>query len=130
MVSEALEEYFSGISSYLLDKCSSADASPITAEFPLERFFGLLDESRLLDFEHCQSLLDLSIEVKRQADERKQLAESFSDPHPNIIFGKRKDSWFSQLCIQRLDIDKYQHTYVSSIRFIQVKSFLLFVTKL
>ena len=120
MVMEALEQTLPGVSSYLLSKCSGADADPISAEFPVEILFRLLDEARSLDFLHCQTLLDLSIEVQRQSMERKQLFETFADPHPSTIFGRRKDSWFSQICFRRLDTDRYQCTYVSSVRFIEV----------
>ena len=120
MIEDFLADTFPGITSHMLSKCTTADASPITNDFPLDEMFSLIDEARELNFQHCLALIDLSIEVKRQAAERKQLSESFTDPHPELIFGRRKDSWFSQLCIERIGVDHYQHTYVSSARFIEV----------
>ena len=109
-----------GFTSFMLAKCPTGKADAVTEIFPTEELFGVVTEGVVLDFSACCGLLDLSVEVKRQADERKRLYESFADPHPNIIFGELKNQWFSQLVYQRISATNYHVTFVSSARFVEV----------
>ena len=119
-VTTILEEALPGFSSFMLVHCPTGKAEAVTELFPTEEMFGVITEGAVLDFDACCGLLDLSVEVKRQADERKRLYESFADPHPNIIFGELKHQWFSQLVYQRISATNYHVTFVSSARFVEV----------
>ena len=90
-------------------------------EFPIDNLFTIVSEIKALDFASAVSLLDLDVEIRRQEMERKQLFDSFQDPHPNLIFNVRRDSWFCQLVVERVDGDNYHATYVSSERFNEVR---------
>ena len=104
----------------MLDRCPTGKADAVGVEFAVEELFGVVTKGCTLDFDSCCGLLDLSVEVKRQADERKRLYESFADPHPNIIFGQLKHKWFSELVYNRISATNYHVTFVSSERFIDV----------
>ena len=120
VTSQNLEKIFPGVTAYLQEKCSLEDATPSDTIFPLEMLFSLIETSHTLDFQRCITLLDLSVEIQRQKAERTRLFEEFADPHPNIIFRKRKNSWFSQLVYTRINSNHYHVSYVSSIRFAEV----------
>ena len=120
-VDTIMEQALPGFSSFMLTQCPTGKAEAVTEIFPTEELFGVVTEGVVLDFSACCGLLDLSVEVKRQADERKRLYESFADPHPNIIFGELKNRWFSQLVYQRISAANYHVTFVSSARFIEVR---------
>ena len=119
-VTNTMESALPGFTSFMLDNCPAGKADAVPEIFPVEELFGVVSEGSLLDFDSCCGLLDLSVEIKRQADERKRLYESFADPHPNIIFGQLKNQWFSQLVYQRISATNYHVTFVSSERFIEV----------
>ena len=120
IVSGVLEDGLSGINSYLVTKVPTGSANPSESIFPLEDLFSALQDALKLDFNNCFGLLDLSVEVQRQAMERKQLYEDFANPHPEVVFGKKKGLWFSQLMYERIGPDAYHVTYVSSERFNEV----------
>ena len=120
-VATVAEKSFPGINSFLLDQCPPDTADASNEFFPAESLFEMVSEAVALDFNHCCGLLDLDVEIQRQATERKRLFESFADPHPDIVFGQRKDSWFSQLVYQRTACNNYHVTFVSSVRFIEVR---------
>ena len=124
-VTSILEEAVPGFSSYMISKCPSGKSGAVRTIFPMEELFQIVSEGIQLDFDHCCGLLDLSVEVQRQATERQRLYESFADPHPNIIFGQLKNRWFSQLTYQRISATNYHVTFVSSARFIEVSIILL-----
>lgn len=115
-----MEEEFPGLTSFMLSQCPVGEADAVSVYYSTEELFGIVTEGVDLDFDHCCGLLDLSVEVKRQATERQRLYESFTDPHPNIIFGRLKHTWFSQLVYQRITSSNYHVTFVSSVRFIEV----------
>ena len=116
-----MEAALPGFTSFMISQCPSGKADAVSAWFPAETMFSVVTEGVALDFDACCGLLDLSVEVKRQADERQRLYESFADPHPNIIFGQLKNQWFSQLVYQRISATNYHVTFVSSERFIEVR---------
>ena len=120
VISGILEDGLSGISSYLATKTTTGSAAPEELVFPLETLFAALQEALKLDFNHCFGLLDLSMEVQRQALERKQLYEDFADPHPDVVFGKKKNSWFTELMFERIGPENYHVSFISSERFNQV----------
>lgn len=115
-----LEGVLPGITSYMLDKCADGLAAAVDSSFPVDRLFSMVAEICEMDFARAVSLLDLDVEIRRQEVERRQLYESFQDPHPNLIFNVRKDSWFCSLVIERVDGENYHATYVSSVRFNEV----------
>lgn len=119
-VVSVLETVLPGVTSYMLDKCSEGLAAAVNGEFPVEKIFAIVAEICEMDFAHAVSLLDLDVEIRRQEVERKQLFESFQDPHPNLVFNIRKDSWFCSLVVERVDGENYHATYVSSVRFNEV----------
>ena len=116
----SMESHFPGVTHFVRDLCSSDQADPVRAVFEMEHLFEMVEIGLDLDFERCFDLIDLSIECRRQAEERKNLYEDYSDPHPDVIFGKRKNSWFSQLVYQRIGINNYHVSFVSSIHFVEV----------
>lgn len=120
-VSNTMEHYFPGITHFVRDLCPPDQADPVRAVFPMERMFELIEVGLGLDFDKCFGLVDLSIECRRQAEERTNLYENFSDPHPDVVFGRRKDSWFSQLVYQRIGVNNYHVSFVSSIHFAEVR---------
>ena len=115
-----LESVLPGVTSYMLDKCADGLAGASRNNFPVDRLFTLISEILEMDFARAVSLLDLDAEIRRQEVERRQLYESFTDPHPNLIFNIRKDSWFCSLIVERVDGDNYHATYASSVRFNEV----------
>ena len=119
-ITNILEEAVPGFSSFMISQCPSGKGDAVRTIFPMEDLFQVVSEGIQLDFDHCCGLLDLSVEVQRQATERQRLYESFADPHPNIIFGQLKNRWFSQLLYQRISATNYHVTFVSSERFIDV----------
>ena len=121
-IATVMEEEFPGLSSFMLTHCPTGTAEPVSTYYPTEELFGIVADGVDLDFDNCCGLLDLSVEVRRQADERRRLYESFTDPHPNIIFGQLKNTWFSQLVYQRITAENYHVTFVSSVRFIDVSN--------
>lgn len=123
-VSSVLERTLPGITSYLLSRCEVIHAEAVRGEFPVDNLFAIVSEVKALDFAHAVSILDLDVEIRRQEVERKQLFESFQDPHPNLIFNVRRDSWFCQLVVERVEGDNYHATYVSSERFNEVSVLL------
>ena len=86
----------------------------------------MLSEAVGLDFDNLFGLLDLDIECKRQSLERNRLYEDFSNPHPNFVLGKSKDFWFSQMVMEKLSAGHFHVTFVSTERWIEVISVLLF----
>ena len=100
--------------------CPPDQADPVRAIFSMDRMFELLEIGLDLDFNRCFDLIDLSIECKRQAEERKNLYENHADPHPDVVFGRRKNSWFSQLVYTRIGVNNYHVSFVSSIHFVEV----------
>ena len=119
-VTSIMETALPGFTSYMLDCCPVGKADAVAECFAVEELFGVVTKGCVLDFDSCCGLLDLSVEVKRQADERQRLFESFADPHPNIIFGQLKQKWFSELVYNRISATNYHVTFVSSERFIEV----------
>ena len=119
-VTSVLERIMPGVTSYMISNCEGTNAEAVNAEFPIDTIFTIVSEIKALDFAQAVSLLDLDVEIRRQEVERKQLYESFQDPHPNLVFNIRRDSWFCQLVVERVDGDNYHATYVSSERFNQV----------
>ena len=121
-MTSVLESVLPGITSYMLSKCPAGHADAINGEFPIDNLFTIVSEIKALDFAAAVTLLDLDVEIKRQATERKQLFESFQNPHPNLIFNIRKSSWFCSLVVDRVDGENYHATYVSSVRFNEVNA--------
>ena len=123
-ITDILEKAVPGFSSYMIARCPAGKSSPVRTIFPMEELFQVVSDGIQLDFDYCCGLLDLSVEIQRQASERQRLYESFADPHPNIIFGQLKNHWFSQLVYQRITATNYHVTFVSSARFIDVSKIL------
>ena len=123
-VVSVLESELPGVTSFMIDKCADGLAGASENNFPVDQLFSTFSEILRMDFSRAVSLLDLDVEIRRQEVERRQLYESFADPHPNLIFNIRKNSWFCSLVVERVDSDNYHATYVSSVRFNEV-SFLI-----
>lgn len=104
----------------MIDKCADGLAGASGNDFPVDQLFTTFSEVLKMDFARAVSLLDLDVEISRQEVERRQLYETFVDPHPNLIFNIRKNSWFCSLVVERVDSDNYHATYVSSVRFNEV----------
>ena len=94
-----METNFSGLTHFIRDLCPPNQADPVRAIFPMDRMFELLEIGLDLDFSRCFDLIDLSIECKRQAEERKNLYENYADPHPDVVFGRRKNR---HTCLQHV----------------------------
>ena len=118
--SYALELSFPGVTSYCINSSGANICSATANTFPVDDFFGMLNDAVGLDFDNLFGLLDLDIECKRQALERTRLHEEFSDPHPNFILGRSKDSWFTEMVMEKLSANHFHVSFVSTIRWIEV----------
>lgn len=126
-ISDCVEKYLPGFLSHALPLCYKENARPQNAFFPVEEFLTSLSEARKLDFERLWRLRSSDPTVDDLREERLQVYNDTSDPHPAHIFNVNQSAWFKNLLQEKISVDRYHCTYIGSYHFAEVSSDLLYV---
>ena len=117
-----VESSLPGFHSHALPICQKQNARPLNGYFPVEEFFSSLTLARQLDFGEFWRVLSETPGVDSLREERLEIFDQTSDPHPQTIFNLDSSAWFRNLVSERISVDRFHCTYVGSIHFAEVSS--------
>ena len=118
-IAAIVERHLGGFHAYGYALCRKNHCIAVSADFPLETLCTSLSEIQVLDFVRLWATVDGEPLEQLQSD-RLEVYYDTEDPHPSKIFNRDSSSWFRNLIIEKVDIDRYHCTYVGSANFAEV----------
>ena len=115
-----VESFLPGFHSHAIPICIGQNARPQNGYFPVEDFASSLTLAKQLDFDQFWRVLSEIPTVDTLQEERLEIFNQTSDPHPRTIFNLDNSAWFRNLISEKISVDRFHCTYVGSVHFAEV----------
>ena len=119
-VTGVVESYLPGFTSQALPKCHKENARAQNEYFPLEDFVSSLILARDLDFGELWNTMSGIPGIDELREERLQIYNETTDPHPRRVFDLDASVWFQNLLRDKISVDRYHCSYLGSHYFAEV----------
>ena len=119
-VYSTVESFLPGFHSHAIPICIGQNARPQNGYFPMEEFISSLALARNLDFVRFWQVLSETPGADSLQEERLEIYNQTSDPHPRTIFNLDNSAWFRNLISEKISVDRFHCTYVGSVHFAEV----------
>ena len=116
-----VESFLPGFHAHAIPICIGQNARPKNGFFPVEEFTSSLALARNLDFVRFWQVLSVTPGVDTLQEERLEIFNQTSDPHPRTIFNLDNSAWFRNLISEKISVDRFHCTYVGSVHFAEVR---------
>ena len=115
-----VESFLPGFHAHAIPICIGQNARPQNGYFPIEEFTSSLMLARELDFDQFWRIRSETPGVDTLQEERLEIFNQTSDPHPRTIFNLDNSAWFRNLISEKISVDRFHCTYVGSVHFAEV----------